>query len=167
MKKNKGKLNLKKVFFISIIVFSVFALDHITKMTCEKKLTPGDKITIIDGYLDIVHVRNRGAAFGIFNTMRGKAPRIFLTGASIIALGILIFYLREFDFERKKRYIFAISLIVGGAVGNLVERVLKGYVVDFIHMHIKEYSWPAYNVADIAITLGVCLLVLFSLTDRN
>lgn len=121
----------------------------------------GRDFDIIDGILRITLVKNTGAAFGMF---QGQRP--FFIAASVIACVILTWLgLRMPASERTQR--FALSLILGGAVGNLIDRIYPGEVIDFIDMGIGAHRWYVYNVADIAVTVGVVLLLTAYLTSRK
>jgi signal peptidase II len=120
----------------------------------------GKNFDVLDGILKITLVKNTGAAFGLF-----QGGRLFFITASIVA-SILIAYLgfripRE---ESGKRLLMGV--ILGGAVGNLIDRIYAGDVIDFIDMGIADYRWPVYNVADMAVTVGVVILILAYIRSR-
>lgn len=126
----------------------------------------GHKLTVTP-FFDLVLVYNRGASFGLFDT---DSPwgRWLLSGfAMVIVAGLLVWMTRT----RERPLAFALGLIAGGAAGNLVDRVLLGHVVDFLDFHIGGYHWPAFNLADSAITVGVAIVLYGSLigkrTDRT
>lgn len=121
----------------------------------------GRNFDIIDGILRITLVKNTGAAFGMF-----QGQRLFFIAASVIACVILAWLgLRMPLSERTQR--FALSLILGGAVGNLIDRIYPGEVIDFIDMGIGAHRWYVYNIADIAVTAGVITLLAAYLTARK
>jgi signal peptidase II len=143
-----------------LIVIIGLVLDRISKAWAIAVLKGGTGITVIEGFFDLAYLENRGAAFGIF---QGKA--YILAGATtLVILGIIINYIRT----KKRTVLFTLSnsMIVAGAVGNLVDRVRQGYVVDFIEWHWKtSYYFPSFNVADMFITVGTALLIIYILKE--
>ena len=132
----------------------VIAVDQVTKQLFWHQFVPGHNTDVIPGVLRITLVKNTGAAFGLFD-----GGRVFFIIASVIAVGFILYIgLRLPPGERYKR--FLLSLILGGAVGNLIDRIYDGAVIDFIEMGIAGHWWPVYNVADIAVTAGAVLLLL-------
>lgn len=140
-----------------ITIIAVVVLDLITKALITHYLYHGQVIEAVPGVLNIVYFRNPGAAFGIFRD-GGLPGRLFLAGTSAAALVVIGFLLRN---AKDLLLALGLSLIAGGALGNLVDRVRFGTVVDFLDVHAGQYHWPAFNVADSAITVGV-LLAVFS-----
>ncbi len=117
-----------------------------------------DAVPIVDGLLSISHVRNRGAAFGLLSDWDLPYQPLLLSLLSIAALlAIALYFVRLPAAARLPR--LALALVLGGAVGNLLDRLRLGYVVDFIHVYWRQHQWPDFNVADSAITVGVILLV--------
>ena len=108
---------------------------------------------VIAGFFDIVHFRNTGAAFSLFSE-GGVLKSVFLVLTSVAALVIIAFLIKD---EKRRLSVIAFSLIAGGAAGNLIDRVRLGYVVDFLFFSIAGYHWPAFNVADSAITIGAAM----------
>jgi signal peptidase II len=135
----------------------VVILDQITKEIIDRSLELSQYITIIPNFVDIHYIRNTGAAFGIMSRLPDGARLPFLVGVSIVAMA-LIFYLFVKAESDRKRYIFSLSLIFAGALGNLIDRIWLGEVRDFIDLHIYNLHWPIFNVADSAITIGIVLL---------
>ncbi len=132
----------------------VIVVDQITKQLFWHQFVPGYNVDVIPGVLRITLVKNTGAAFGLFD-----GGRVFFIIASVIAVAFICYIgLRLPRTERYKRLL--LSLILGGAVGNLIDRVYDGAVIDFIEMGIGGHWWPVYNVADIAVTVGAVLLLL-------
>ena len=124
-------------------------------------------ISIIEGFFSLTYIRNPGAAFGIFATTNSAFRLIFFVGASTFALGLLgtIFYRLHPDDVWGQ---LTVSSIFGGAIGNLIDRLRYGEVIDFLDFHISGYHWPAFNVADSAISIGVVsLLIIFSLDKKK
>ena len=140
----------KEAFLISIIVV---ALDQITKYLALTYINPYDSFKILP-FLHLVLVTNKGAAFGMFKHIGSS----FFIAASVIAIIFVIYLL-----IRGKEDHLGLSLILGGAIGNLVDRILYGSVVDFIDLSIGKYHWPAFNIADSALSVGVTIILLNNL----
>ncbi|MBI4849037.1 MAG: signal peptidase II [Nitrospirae bacterium] len=140
---------------IAIIASLVAITDYITKKAVVAKLTLFDKIDVLP-FLRIVHVENKGAAFGLFANLGNN---IFMA-ISVIAIIAILVYVSRFA---KGSEVFSFSLILGGAIGNLLDRIATGKVVDFIDVYINKWHWPAFNVADSALTVGIILFIWSSL----
>jgi signal peptidase II len=122
-----------------------------------------ETVPIIEGFFNLVHVRNRGMAFGLLNRPGVEVGFYILVAASIGAILFLLLWSFRLQNENQK-ILPGVSLIMGGAVGNLIDRIRFGEVVDFLDFFVATYHWPAFNIADSAITLGtlwVALLLLF------
>lgn len=139
-------------------VFIVSA-DQLTKWLVRRSLELHEYREIVSGVLSLSHVRNRGAAFGILADADLPYQSALFVALSLVALGAIALYARKLP-ETAFLPQVALALILGGAVGNLIDRVTFGYVTDFVHVYWKQYSWPDFNVADSAISTGVCLLLL-------
>jgi signal peptidase II len=132
-----------------IIALVILSLDQLTKFIVTKSLWLNQSIPLVKGILYLTLIRNRGAAFGIF---KNQVPLFIVT--SIFAIILICFNLKDPRHKKLSLYNISLSLILGGAVGNLIDRVFLGYVVDFLDLRI----WPVFNVADSAITVGAILL---------
>jgi len=142
-----------------LLIGLVVALDQATKALVVRRLELHDYVPLVDGLVSLSHVRNRGAAFGLLNDWNLPYQAQLLSLLSLAALGaIAAYFLRLPATARLPR--LALALVLGGAVGNLIDRARLGYVVDFIHVYWRTHQWPDFNVADSAITVGVTLLVL-------
>jgi signal peptidase II len=142
-----------------LLIAAVVALDQLTKAVVATRLGLHEYVPVVDGLLSLSHVRNRGAAFGLFNEWDVPYQAQLLSLLSVAALAaIAVYFLRLPAVARLPR--LALALVLGGAIGNLVDRVRLGYVVDFVHVYWRTHQWPDFNVADSAITVGVTLLVL-------
>jgi signal peptidase II len=137
----------------------IVVTDQITKWLVRQRLDLHEYREIVSGLLSLSHVRNRGAAFGILSDADLPYQSVVFVALSLLALGAIAVYTRKLS-EMAYLPQVALALILGGAVGNLIDRVAFGYVTDFVHVYWKEYSWPDFNVADSAISTGVCLLLL-------
>jgi len=142
-------------FGISTIVV---ALDLYTKHLVQQAFEYGEHLTI-NSFFDLVRYHNEGAAFS-FLANAGGWQKWFFTGVSIVAV-VLITYLILKNLQNKL-FCLGLALVLGGAIGNLYDRITLGYVVDFLYLHYRELAWPAFNVADSAICVGVGLLLLDS-----
>jgi len=141
-----------------LIAFVVLLLDRYTKRVVATHITLHDSITVIQRIFYITHVENRGAAFGIFNDSPSQWKVGLLVLFSVVALVIVSALLWRSSHSMTTSAI-GLSLILGGALGNLWDRLLSGRVVDFLLVYIGSYQWPAFNVADSAIVVGAGLLV--------
>lgn len=139
-----------------IIILSIIFLiiDQITKILVVNSLVPGENIEIIKNIFSIIYTNNTGAAFSI---LLGK--RIFLIVVAILIIGILLYYIKKNKVDGKLN-IIAFSLIIGGSLGNLIDRIVRGYVVDFISIKLGSYNFPIFNIADTLIVVGVFLLLI-------
>lgn len=137
-----------------LAVIVLIILDQGTKIWALGSLKPIHNLTLIDGFMDLTFVENRGVAFGMFSGQRWFI--LLLTG--IIAIGLIWFYV---TMPKKKEYFplrMALILVLSGAAGNIIDRMFRGYVVDFFEFTFFE--WPVFNVADIYVVVGVILLAL-------
>lgn len=143
---------------MTIIILSIIFLivDQITKILVVNSLVPGENIEIIKNIFNIIYTNNTGAAFSI---LLGK--RIFLIVVAVLIIGVLLYYIKRNKIE-KKIDIIALSFVIGGSLGNLIDRIVRGYVIDFISIKLGNYNFPIFNVADILIVIGVFLLLLSS-----
>jgi signal peptidase II len=138
---------------------AVFAVDRFTKWMIETRFSSYDSFVVIPKFFDIVHSENRGAAFGLFAESSSEWRTFLLIGFSLVALVALTVMLwRTSKLDRITA--IALALILGGAVGNVFDRVRWGTVTDFLLFYIGTYQWPAFNAADSAIVIGSGLLLL-------
>src|SRR5437016_7738648 len=148
---------MRKYHFL--IAFFVLLLDRLAKLTIEKSILLHDSISVIPGFFRLTHVENRGAAFGLFADSPSEWKITVLVLFSVVALAIVSVLLWRNSHSMQSTGI-GLALILGGAVGNLWDRLLNGRVVDFLLFYIGQYQWPAFNVADSAIVVGAGLLVV-------
>jgi signal peptidase II len=151
------KTGWAKYLLFSAVNLLVVAADQWTKLVVEKNLYLNEFIVIVPNFFDIRYIRNTGAAFGIMAKLPDGARMPFLIGVSLLAMA-LIFYLFVKAEKERLVYLLSLSLVFAGAVGNLIDRIMFGEVRDFLHMHIYSLSWPIFNIADSAITVGIVLL---------
>jgi signal peptidase II len=148
----------KNRYALLIVVASlVLLLDQLTKLYIISNFTLHESVTVFENFFHITYVRNPGAAFSILAGANAsfRVP-FFLALSFIAAVGIILFYRKA----EERLVQVSLSLILGGAVGNMIDRARLGEVIDFIDVHWYNYHWPAFNVADSAITVGVGLLLL-------
>ncbi|EKO38866.1 MAG: lipoprotein signal peptidase [Solidesulfovibrio magneticus str. Maddingley MBC34] len=150
---------MRKSYRIALpIAVLVVILDQLTKLWIQDHMVLYTTRTVIPGFFNIVHVLNRGAAFGFLNRSDIQWQTYFFFAATALAV-LIIFHLLRMARDDDKLLITGLGLILGGAVGNLIDRIKTGEVVDFLDFYWKSYHWPAFNVADIAIFLGSLGLV--------
>lgn len=153
----------KEYYLLAIISSAVIVLDQISKLIVVRTIQIHHAVPVINGFFNLVHARNRGMAFGLMNRSHVDFYSYILVAATLVAIVLLVYWLSRFNTE-DKRLVFGFSLILGGAVGNLIDRVRFLEVIDFLDFYIGSFHWPAFNVADSAITvgaLGVALCMLF------
>jgi signal peptidase II len=153
---------------VGLVAFATcLAMDQITKHLIVTNLTYSDKIEIVEGFFYLTHVRNPGAAFGLFATAPAPWRLAFFIGVSLLAIGIVISFFRRIA-PGDRLSALALGFISGGAVGNLIDRIRLHEVIDFLHFRLWQgYSWPDFNLADSFIVVGVALLVLELLASEG
>lgn len=145
-------------FAISILI--VFPLDQATKHWINANLAYAERIEVIPGIFDITHVRNTGGAFSFFDDGPYEQRMIFFVGTTLLAVVLLLVFYSKLR-SNEVLSATALGVVLGGALGNLTDRLRFGEVVDFLDVHLYGgYTWPTFNVADSAIVMGVTLLVL-------
>jgi signal peptidase II len=154
------------VSVVLLLAGAIVALDQITKAVVLERLPLGVPVTVIDGWLALTLVLNPGLAFGLLGTVP-PGWRWVVAALSLVALAVLARVALRVLPAGGWMGRLAIGLIFGGAVGNLVDRARFGAVVDFVDVYWRGWHWPAFNVADSAITVGVALLALRLLNDRS
>jgi signal peptidase II len=148
------------------LALAVFAVDRLTKWIVETRMSAFDNITVIPGLFDIVHSQNPGAAFGLFAGSTSEWRTILLIAFSGVALIVLAGMLWK-SAGMDRRTAIALALILGGAMGNVFDRVRWGTVTDFLLFYIGTHQWPAFNAADSSIVIGCGLLALDLLKPRR
>jgi len=145
---------------------AVVLLDQLSKFAILHSLRVYESIPVLNGFFNLVHIRNRGMAFGIMNRQDVDLPFYFLLAATIGAIILLVFWFFRLK-QGPSRTILGLSLILGGAIGNLIDRLRFGEVIDFLDFYVGPYHWPAFNVADSAITVGTFLVAISLLFQRR
>jgi signal peptidase II len=149
----------RKYWILLIFCIGILLLDQWTKSMVVQELPLYQRVNVIQGFFDLTHVRNTGGAFGIFGGEKGGLGSILFVVVSLIAIGAIVVLFLKIK-ENEKTLAIAFSLILSGAVGNLIDRLRYGEVVDFLDFHLSSYHWPAFNVADSAICIGIGLMAL-------
>jgi signal peptidase II len=149
--------SLKMALLIAAVIAGLALADQYTKGLVERRMTLGQGIAVIPGFFDVVYVRNRGAAFGILSGVDSAWVQRGFTAFTLLAMAALVNIYRSFPPDERLGRV-AVVMIGSGAVGNLIDRVQRGSVTDFLSFHIGQYQWPAFNLADSLITVGVCFL---------
>ena len=147
----------------NIIIFilgaaAVIALDQITKTAITSRFLLHESYAVLDGFFNLVYVMNPGAAFGFLAGASAAFRYIFFTGITAVAILLIIYYLVK-NQHGSTITVVSLTLIFGGAVGNLIDRIRFGAVVDFLDFYLGTFHWPAFNVADSAITVGAILMI--------
>lgn len=148
---------------ILLIAVSAAVLDQVSKAIVLAYLPENSSMEIIPGFFNLVHFKNPGAAFGMLRD-NGQWKTVFLSLASVAAIVIIGFLLRDAKDALTR---VSLSLIAGGAAGNLVDRLRFGTVVDFLDFHLGGLHWPAFNVADSCITIGVALAIINAFSRKQ
>ena len=147
---------MKLSYWLSLALLIV-VLDQVTKQLAEHLLTYGERVAVVPSF-NLTLLYNKGAAFSFLNDAGGW-QRWFFTLIAVIVSTVIVFWLKAVGTEQRWTPA-ALVLILGGAIGNLIDRVLFGHVIDFIQLYYKTFYWPAFNVADSAIVVGAGILLL-------
>lgn len=148
------------------IAVGVFALDRLSKSVVESSVSAMDTITVIPGLFNIVHSENRGMAFGIMNDSSNEwrtALLVVLSAAAVVFVAAMLWNARRMD----RSSFLGLSLILGGAAGNVFDRAVWGRVTDFLDFYIRDYHWHTFNVADSALVIGSALLLMDLLRPKR
>jgi signal peptidase II len=171
----------RKYWILVVVVPTVFIIDQLTKWLILTRVEIGERIAVIPGFFDIVHFRNTGAAFGLFSGMPDAVRVPFFYVVAAIAVVVLAMMYRAIS-DREVMMPMALSLVFGGIAGNVLDRIRLNEVVDFLSFHIGNrvfvteslgrriilpLEWPAFNVADMAITMAMILIVISALRRRK
>ncbi|MCP4215056.1 MAG: signal peptidase II [bacterium] len=160
--KQKATFKDKKIYLWIFILIVFF--DQLSKYVVKGVFLPDEPykvIKVIKGFFYLRYVENSGAVWGIFSNASATIVPKIITGLSVVALVFVFIYFLKIP-SRCKCDLLSLSFIIGGAMGNIIDRIYQGYVVDFLDVFIKNYHWPTFNVADSFITVGVIFL-LFSI----
>ncbi|UXR77030.1 MULTISPECIES: signal peptidase II [unclassified Staphylococcus] len=155
---------MKRHYYIGLsltILIIVLIADQLTKWVIATQMMIGESFNVIPNFLSITSHRNDGAAWGILS---GQMYFFYLI-TIVIIIALIVFYIKEAKDHMLMQV--AISLLLGGAIGNFIDRLLNGQVVDFVDTNIFGYDFPIFNIADASLTIGVVILVIILLTDKS
>ena len=144
----------------------IFAADRLSKWVIESKVSVFDTIRVIPGFFDIVHSENRGVAFGMFNDSTSPwrtGVLVVASAAAVVVVSVMVWRSQQLD----RRSLWGLSCILGGAAGNVFDRIVWGRVTDFLDFYIGSYHWHTFNVADSAVVVGSGLLLLDLLRPKR
>jgi signal peptidase II len=148
------KRNIPYFLFILVMI----ALDQAAKFVISRTVELYESRAVIPGFFNITRIHNRGAIFGAFNQSNNQVVFIALTAASLLALGLVVFYF--FKTPPSDRLVkISLALIMAGALGNLLDRLTRGFVIDFLDVYVRNAHWPFFNVADSCISVGAVLML--------
>ena len=149
----------------ALIAAGIILPDQITKAVIQQKYALWATEPVLPGFFNLAHVLNKGAAFGFLNNPDSSWQIWFFMAVTVLAVGFIYYLLTTAD-HGDRFFIVGLGLILGGALGNLIDRIRTGFVVDFLDFYVGDYHWPAFNVADIAISCGA-FAVLISMYTKN
>ena len=159
-----GQQKMKKKYWVLLfLLIWIVSVDQWTKHSVQKGLPLHHSVPVMKGFFNLTHVRNPGGAFGIFASQKGGVGSILFVVVSLNAIGILLYL---FFRAKKDEEILslAFSLVLSGAIGNLIDRFRYGEVIDFLDFYLFSFHWPAFNIADSAISVGIVLILIEILT---
>ena len=148
----------KKYKTLLLIIVGMVFLDQATKLYIDSNMELHQSIQVIKNFFQITYIRNSGAAFGILSGFKSPWLTLFFVLISVVAIGIIMFYYYKTP-ENQRLTLVSFALIMSGAIGNFIDRAFYGEVIDFLYFHWYQHYWPAFNVADSCITIGVSLLL--------
>ena len=157
-----AQARLKKWLLFVILVGMVVAVDQGTKQYVDATFNLYESRPVVEGFFNLTYVRNSGAAFGMLSRRDPEFLRLFFLSVTGVALLVVMFYYSRIPWSQRLT-LCGLGLIMGGALGNGIDRYTIGQVIDFLDIYVGDYHWPAFNVADSAICTGVGLLLIDSL----
>ena len=155
----------RNAIYLTLIAVLV-ALDQVTKAIVLRTVPLSGSVPVIPNFFAISHVHNKGAIFGTFSQIRGTLVSTLLMAASAVALILVVYYFIKTPTGHRPLKL-ALSVLLAGAVGNQIDRFVRGFVVDFLELHVRGFYWPTFNVADSCISVGAILLVALFLFRRS
>jgi len=147
----------RKYWVLLILCVWTLSFDQWTKHMVQKSLPFHQTVAVVPGFFNLTHVRNPGGAFGIFGGEKGGLGSLLFVVVSLLAIGILLVLMLRVR-EGEEIYSLSYSLVLSGAIGNLIDRLQYGEVIDFLDFHLFSIHWPAFNIADSAICIGIGLM---------
>jgi signal peptidase II len=148
----------KNIILFVVLASMVIALDQITKNAISSRFSLHESYNVIDGFFNLVYVMNPGAAFSLLAGASATFRYIFFIGVTAAAILLIVYYLVKGKID-SYLMVISLTLIFAGAVGNIIDRIRFGAVVDFLDVYVGGAHWPAFNVADSAITVGAILMI--------
>lgn len=149
-----------------VFITVLLTVDQITKTAIFRSINPFDVHSVIPDFFNLVHVRNKGAIFGFFSNADSSFIFVLLTVFSLAALGLVVYYFIKTPVSEKLMNV-SLSLILAGALGNQIDRIMRGYVIDFLDFKFWGWHWPSFNVADSCISTGAVLLIFIFFFKRG
>ncbi len=156
----------RKFLVLAIIALAIVLVDQATKYLILSRITVDHGFEVIPGFFNIVHVRNPGSAFGMFSNSSSGFRGLFfvlISVAAVVTIGSLVALARELD----RFLLFGYACFFGGALGNLIDRIRFGEVVDFLDFHVGSLHWPAFNVADTMLCVGIGFFFIHLITTKE
>jgi signal peptidase II len=154
--------------FLLLLSVPLIGLDQLSKWLIQKNIPYGNEVPIIPGFFSLVHVSNTGAAFSL---LQGNNPFFIVLGTLAFAVVVFLLIRNQWQTEPSRQLHWmtnvSFALLAAGIVGNLIDRLVKGSVVDFLHFYVREYAWPSFNVADSCICIAAGLLILSSFRKQR
>ena len=158
--------HIKYAIFLSVS-FAILALDQATKLMIHTSFYLGEKKVIIPNFFNLTYVKNTGGVFGLFASSPSTIRQLLFLILPVLAFVLITSIVHKLP-DKERLQLFSFSFIFGGALGNYVDRIHFGYVVDFLDFYIKDYVWPTFNVGDMAIVIGVfSAMALIYITEHK
>ncbi|MBE9503646.1 MAG: signal peptidase II [Proteobacteria bacterium] len=158
---------LNRKYKLLLIITSLIVIsDQVAKIFVDRTMHLYQSIEVLENFFHITYIRNKGAAFGMLSGADSSLRVPFFLVMSTLAIGVIVYIIHK---DEGKRDLFPITmaLILGGAIGNMIDRLRLGEVIDFLDVHWYQHHWPAFNIADSAITVGAGLLILYMFKERK
>ena len=155
----------QKYTFLFLISGLVVVIDQLTKFLVLTRIPLHETITVIPGFMNITHVQNSGVAFGLFSGGNSNLQQMLLMGAAVIAVCVIFYFYTKTAHELRWMLV-GFALIIGGAIGNIIDRIRLSQVVDFIEVYAGRFVWPSFNVADSAISVGIVIFFYYMIFKR-
>jgi len=149
----------KKYLYLATLSPILIVIDQITKFYIDTRMSIHESIEVIGGFFNITYVRNPGSAFGFLASSSAQFRSIFYLIITLLAVGLILYYVVKTEDDDKLTPL-SLSLILSGAVGNMIDRIRFGEVIDFLDVYLGSQHWPAFNVADSAISVGAVILIV-------
>ena len=159
------KMDMTKYRMLIIIAGLVAVLDQLSKYIITRYIELYQPITVIPGFFNLTHIHNPGGAFGFFAGQSPEVRSFVFIFISFLALGFILYFYRSTP-DTHKLLAAGFAMIFGGAVGNMIDRIRFGKVVDFLDVYVKHWHWPAFNIADSAISIGMAIFIYHILAKK-